>query len=93
MQRFTLGKDCPKTIDQLPKCYNCGEAHTINYRGCEYYLHEKSILMSSTSQKQIQPPSIPVHQVSAQPNTKSKLSYAKTVQNLSSDLKEDKKKN
>lgn len=29
-----LTKDCSKEKSTPPKCYNCGEAHPANYRGC-----------------------------------------------------------
>ncbi|UYV80173.1 hypothetical protein LAZ67_18001880 [Cordylochernes scorpioides] len=42
-------KDCPRKSKQLPpKCANCGEAHTANYRGCPNF--------PKPQQQQLKPP-------------------------------------
>jgi hypothetical protein len=32
-------KDCTKTREENPTCFNCGNSHTANYRGCPWYQH------------------------------------------------------
>ncbi|UYV71942.1 hypothetical protein LAZ67_9001243, partial [Cordylochernes scorpioides] len=76
-------KDCPRKSKQLPpKCANCGEAHTANYRGCPNF--------PKPQQQQLKPPrqnslnTIP--QVSSTKTEeaiveKQKASYAETAKN------------
>jgi len=35
---YTASK-CTKTPDQAHTCVNCGNDHTVNYRGCPWYKH------------------------------------------------------
>lgn len=37
-----LTSACNKSRDQNPTCVNCGELHTVNYHGWEYYIHVKN---------------------------------------------------
>jgi len=42
-----LAKDCPKTLEQAPKCINCEGPHTANYKQCPEFLKTKAAKQAS----------------------------------------------
>lgn len=46
-------KECNKPVETPPTCVNCGEHHPANYRGCKYYLNNKSIRNATNRSNQI----------------------------------------
>lgn len=68
---------CPVNKNDPPKCINCGEGHTANYRGCAHYqtLKSKSTNnLKSVTRPQRDGPSIPGNcdtQLTSKPSTNS----------------------
>jgi len=61
---------CPKTIDQEPKCCNCGGNHTANYRGCPY------LAQAANNTKLAKIPQLNPSSPTAQPNQPHKADTA-----------------
>ena len=76
---------CTKTRETPPKCYNCGENHPANYRGC-IVAKELQALRNKASNKLKLPPqrdnTVVItrnEQIPTQPATREALSYADAV--------------
>lgn len=48
-------RDCKKTPEQPPKCYNCNSAHPANYRQCPVYARQIELKSTSSSSTQPRP--------------------------------------
>ncbi|CAI6356781.1 unnamed protein product [Macrosiphum euphorbiae] len=56
--RSHLAKDCPKTLEQTPKCINYEGPHTANYKQCPEFLKTKAAKQASLptfNQQRVQP--------------------------------------
>lgn len=57
-----LTKTCSKTPNQPPKCYNCREEHTTDYRKCaEYAAEAVRAKKARTQSSPFQPQNLPVN--------------------------------
>lgn len=61
-------KDCPSRRVTTPVCVNCGQNHTANYKGCDYYLKLKNKFSGRQRPQNQQQPNSRPNTSSAVPN-------------------------